>query len=89
MSRRVSVIGLIKFEDHDEDIIKVRDIPNVTKVFQIMTDCDIYVYDCTQTYGNPSSRGRLYKQVISKGYFPQTIQSQLQVCEFLDLVLFN
>lgn len=85
---RIKYRGCIVFSDHEEHIVSLRAIEDTTDIFEIITMRGLYVYDMSKLDDN--YRCRLYKQVVTKGAFPQTIKSELHACkyEYIDLTDF-
>ena len=79
-------IGYIEFNDHREDILKMKCVNGVTNVYEVITNDGFYIHDCSKQDGGP---GNLYRQTVTEGDFPQTIKSQLHVCEFKNFVLYR
>lgn len=78
---KLKLRGHIRFPDHHEVIIKAKTVEGNLDIYELITNEGLYVYDASEPYDK--NRCRLYKQVITKGSFPQTIKSQLHECEYL------
>ena len=85
--RDIKSIGYIKFSDHSESIVKMKPINDVKDNYQVITDDGLYIYDMSEP--NDNVRCRLYKQVVTRSMFPQSIKSELHVCEFDYIRIYN
>jgi len=77
---KTELYGTMVFKDHEEPIIKLKVVEDTSDILEIVTPEGLYVYDMSEPFDDV--RCRLYKQVITHGSSPQTIESQLHVCDF-------
>ena len=87
MIKRNKRIGYIKFADREETIIRMKLVDGVRDVYEIITTDGFYIYDMSEM--SDDYRCRLYKQVVTEGRFQQTIKSELHVCEFEYIRIYN
>lgn len=88
MIQRIHPVGYIKFDDREEDIIRVKMLESVDKVYEVITAKGAYAYDLRELN---SGRGKLYKAhiVCGRGQIRPIFAYEFRPCEFVDFVLFR